>query len=243
VLLAAIRTLATLIGLGTYLIVVGLPTLLWTVVSRDPRLLYSAGGFALWLGFALSGLRVVVTGAEHIQSGPAVYAANHSSNLEPPAVFLALRRLFPALSVLYKAELRRIPILVWVFDAAGFVPLERANRGQSLPAVENAAKSLAGGRSFIIFPEGTRSKTGALLPFKKGGFLMAIQAQVPIVPVAVSGARLAMDRGSILIKPVTIRVDLAPPVSTAGLAFADRDVVVQQVRSAIEARLPDRPSS
>jgi 1-acyl-sn-glycerol-3-phosphate acyltransferase len=229
--------------MAAYVIVVGLPTLLWTFVTRDPRLLYSAGGFGLWMGFALAGVRVQVAGAEHIQSGPAVYAANHSSNMEPPAVFLALRRLFPALSVLYKAELRRLPILVWVFDAAGFVPLERANRGQSLPAVENAAKALAGGRSFVIFPEGTRSKSGALLPFKKGGFLMAIQAQVPIVPVAVSGALAAMDRGSVLIKPVTVRVEFAPPVSTAGLVFADRDVVVQQVRSAIEARLPGRPSS
>jgi 1-acyl-sn-glycerol-3-phosphate acyltransferase len=213
--------------------------LLWTLATHDPRLLYVAGGFSLWLGFALSGVRVQVVGREHIQTGqPAVYAANHSSNLEPPAVFLALRRLFPALSVLYKAELRRLPILVWVFDAAGFIPLERANRSQSLPAVEQAAKALAAGRSFVIFPEGTRSKTGALLPFKKGGFLMAIQAQVPIVPVAVSGARTAMDRGSILIKPVTIRVEFAPPVATAGLAFADRDGVVQQVRSAIESRLP-----
>jgi 1-acyl-sn-glycerol-3-phosphate acyltransferase len=202
-------------------------------------LLFGAGALCLQFGFALSGVRIEVVGAHHIPvHQPAVYAANHSSNLEPPAVFLALRRLFPMLSVLYKAELRRLPVLVWVFDAAGFVPLERANRGQSLPAVENAAKALAAGRSFIIFPEGTRSKTGALLPFKKGGFLMAIQAQVPIVPVAVSGARAAMDRGSILIKPVTVRVEFAPPVPTAGLAFSDRDEVVQQVRAAIDARLP-----
>jgi 1-acyl-sn-glycerol-3-phosphate acyltransferase len=218
---------------------VGPPVLLWTVLSRDPRLLYHAGGFGLWLGFTLSGLRVQIVGAENIQTGgPAVYAANHSSNIEPPAVFFALRSLFPKVSVLYKAELRRVPILVWVFDAAGFVPLERANKGQSLPAVNKAAKALTGGRSFIIFPEGTRSKTGELLPFKKGGFVMAVQAQVPVVPVSVSGARDAMRRGGILIYPATVRVEFGPPVMTHGLEFEDRNTLVQQVRSAIESRLP-----
>lgn len=238
-LLAAIRTLATYIGVGAHILLVGPPVLVWTLISKDPRLLYRAGGFGIWLGFALSGLRVQVVGAEHIQTRrPAVYAANHSSNVEPPAVFLSLRVLFPALRMLYKAELRKIPILVWVFDAAGFVPLERANRGQSLPAVEAAARALASGLSFIIFPEGTRSKTGELLPFKKGGFVMALQAQVPVVPVAVSGARDAMRRGSILIRPVTVRVEFAPPISTAGLGFTDRERLAQQVRAAIAARLP-----
>lgn len=238
-LLAAIRTLATYIGVGAHILLVGPPVLLWTVISKDPRLLYRAGGFGVWLGFALSGVRVQVVGTEHIQTGrSAVYAANHSSNVEPPAVFLSLQALFPALSMLYKAELRKVPILVWIFDAAGFVPLERANRGQSLPAVDHAARALAAGRSFIIFPEGTRSKTGELLPFKKGGFVMALQAQVPVVPVAVSGARAAMGRGSILIRPVTVRVEFAPPIATAGLGLADREQLAQQVRAAIDARLP-----
>lgn len=237
--LAAIRTLAAYLGVGAHIIIVGPPVLLWTVISKDPRLLYHAGAFGVWLGFALSGLRIQVVGAEHIQKGrPAVYAANHSSNIEPPAVFLALRMLSPALKMLYKAELRKIPILVWVFDAAGFVPLERANRGQSLPAVNNAARTLAAGRSFIIFPEGTRSKTGELLPFKKGGFVMALQAQVPVVPVAVSGARDAMRRGSVLIRPAIVRVEFCPPVSTAGLAFGDRELLAQRVRAQIEAHLP-----
>ena len=220
------------------MVVAGIPALLWTLIVRNPRLLYRVGEFGIWLGLALAGIRVDVVGRENILVGrPAVYAANHRSSIEPPVVFFALRSLFPHLSILYKAELRRLPILVWAFDAAGFVPLERANSGQSLPAVDRAAKVLAGGRSFMIFPEGTRSRTSDLLPFKKGGFVMAIQAQAPVVPVAVSGSGTALKRGSMVIRSGTIRVEFAPAIPTAGMTFADRSELVNAVRDSITSRL------
>lgn len=237
--IATVRTLATLVGVLFYVLVFAPAGLIWTAMVGNPRLLYAIGECGVRLGFGLAGIRIVVEGAEHIRrDGPAVYAANHASNIEPPAVFLALRDLFPKLAVLYKAELRKLPLLVQVFDAAGFVPLERANPGQSLPAVNRAADALRSGTSFVIFPEGTRSKTGALLPFKKGGFVMAISAEAPIVPVAISGARRAMRKGSVLIWPATVTVSFAPAVPTTGKDFADRDGVIRQVRAAIEARLP-----
>ena len=234
---AAIRTFLACSIVGLYVLLCGPPVLLWTLVTRSPWLLYQAGAAGIEAGFALAGIRLRVRGLEHLQTTAAVYACNHSSNVEPPAVFLALRALFPQLRVLYKAEMRRLPVLVWVFDVGGFVPVERANRGQSWPAVDRAADGLRGGASFVIFPEGTRSRTGELLPFKKGGFLMALKAQVPIVPVAVSGGRSAMRKGSPLIWPTTISIELAPPVSTDGLDFDDRDALVDRVRSAISERL------
>ena len=238
-LIAAVRTLATVAGVGLYVLLVAPPALLWTVISRDPRFLYVCGGGGVRLGLLLAGIRVVARGTEHIQHrSSAVYAANHASNIEPPVLFHALRSLYPNVAVLYKAELRKIPLLVWVWDAAGFVPIERANPGQSLPAVNRASDALKAGKSFMIFPEGTRSKTGALLPFKKGGFVMAIAAQVPVVPVTITGARNAMRKGSPLVWPATVTVEFAPPVSTAGLLFTQRDDVIKQVRAAIEARLP-----
>ena len=232
--IASLRTVAALVILSLYVFLVGPPALIWTLVSRDVRLLYRAGQAALWVGFGLVGIRVRIIGSENILRGrAAVYASNHGSNIDPPAVFAALAPLFPRVRVLYKAELRRLPVLVWVFDAAGFVPVERANRGQSLPAVERARDALRAGNCFLVFPEGTRSQTGELLPFKKGGFIMAIGAQVPVVPIVISGARDAMHKGSLVINPVTVSVHFGAPISTSGMGLEDRDVLVERVRAAM----------
>jgi 1-acyl-sn-glycerol-3-phosphate acyltransferase len=195
--------------------------------------LYGTAGLGVRMGFALVGIDVRLAGVEHLRPGPVVYASNHSSNVDSPAVFYALRSLFPRVRVLYKAELRKLPVLVWAFDVAGFVPVSRGNRNQSWGAVDRAAEALREGNAFFVFPEGTRSRTGELLPFKKGGFVMALKAQAPIVPVVVSGGRLAMRKGSSLIWPATVTVRLLPAVPTVGLTYEDRDLVIERVRAAM----------
>jgi 1-acyl-sn-glycerol-3-phosphate acyltransferase len=232
-----LRSILTYLTVSLYVLIVGPPVLAIAFLTGSASLLYRAGHFGVRLGLFLSGMRTKVEGFEHLQRNrAAVYAVNHTSNVEPPIIFDMLSPLFPGLKILYKAELRKLPVLVRAFDLAGFVPLERQNREQSLPAIDGAAQALRNGSSFLIFPEGTRSRTGELLPFKKGGFIMAIQAQAPIVPVAISGARSAMRKGSPWIRPVTVTVRLGPPLETTGLTLDDRDSLVTRARDEV-ARL------
>ncbi|MGH9159017.1 MAG: lysophospholipid acyltransferase family protein, partial [Vicinamibacteraceae bacterium] len=126
------------------------------------------------------------------------------------------------LKIVYKEELRRLPILGRGFEVVRFVPIDRRDREQSTRAIERAAVQARAGDSFLMFPEGTRSATGELLPFKMGAFLLAVRAQVPIVPVAIAGADRAMRKGSPLIWPTDVRVHFGEPVATTGLGVESR---------------------
>lgn len=235
-----LRSIVTYVSLSLYVLLVGSPFVLLALIVGSPRLLYRVGHIGVRLGLLLSGIRYTVSGIEHVDPGrAAVYAVNHASNVEPPILFDALSPLFPRLRILYKAELRRLPVLTRAWDLAGFVPLERGNPDQSLPAIDRAAEALREGNSFLIFPEGTRSRTGALLPFRKGGFIMALKGGAPVVPVAIKGAREAMRKGSPWIRPVTVRVAFGPPVETAGLTLDDRDKLIAKVRAEVERLLKD----
>jgi len=236
--IAAVRSVLTYVAVSLYVLVMGPPVLLIAFAAGSPQVLYLAGLGGIRLGLFLAGIRTEASGTEHIQHHrAAVYAINHASNVEPPVVFNLLHDLFPRLRILYKAELRKLPILVRAFDLAGFVPLERGNRDQSLPAIERAVEALRGGNSFLIFPEGTRSRTGELLPFKKGGFIMALKAQAPVVPVAISGARAAMRKGSLIIRPVRVRIRVGAPIETVGMTVDDRDALIARVRAEVERLL------
>jgi 1-acyl-sn-glycerol-3-phosphate acyltransferase len=167
-----------------------------------------------------------------------LFISNHQSNIDPPILYRALH---PRLHFVYKSELQAIPILPRAFNMAGFIPIERRNLERAMAALDQGAAALRAGTSFLMFPEGTRSRTGALLPFKKGGFVMAINAQAPIVPVAISGARAAMRKGSRIIRPVIVSIRVGRPVETTGLTPDDRDTAIDEVRARIQQMLDEGP--
>ena len=182
------------------------------------------------LALRLAGIRYRIVGRENVPDRAVVYCSNHESNVDPAVLFQGLD---PMLHVLYKAELHRVPLMGMAFDIGGFVAVDRADRRKSFASVDAAVASLGRGNSFLIFPEGTRSRTGELLPFKKGGFIMALQAQVPIVPVAVSGGRASMRKGSAIVRPVRVTVRI-------GAAGAHRGPHRRRPRRAHRARADRR---
>lgn len=237
--IAAVRSLATYVAASLYLLVAGPLGIFVAVPLKLKRLLYALGHGGTWLALGMAGIRSRVVGRANVPAGRAVvFCANHQSNVDPPVLFLTLH---PQLHILFKAELRALPLLGRVMESGGFVAVDRGRRDEALASIEVAAASLRAGNSFLIFPEGTRSPTDELLPFKKGGFIMAITAQAPIVPVAITGGRSAMRKGSWIIRPVVTSVRIGAPIVTAGRTVDQRDDIVAEVRAAIEGLLAQGP--
>jgi 1-acyl-sn-glycerol-3-phosphate acyltransferase len=221
-----------------YIAIAGPIGLIVGIVLRSTDGLYRLGHGGVRLALALAGIRWRVAGRDNVPGTAVVYCSNHESNVDPPVLFEALH---PRLKILYKAELRKFPIMKTAFDVAGFVAVDRADREQAFASIAKGAESLRQGHTFLIFPEGTRSRTGHLLPFKKGGFIMAIEAGAPIVPVAIQGGRDSMRKGSAFVRPVKVSVRIGKPVPTAGLSMNDRDGLIAQVRGEVQKLLDEGP--
>jgi 1-acyl-sn-glycerol-3-phosphate acyltransferase len=230
-----IRTLFVGVFLSLYILIVGPPLLLYTLISRNPDPLYWAGINGVMFFVRAAGVRVRVSGIERIPPGVCLFAANHTSSADAPAVVGAIPR---RIAILLKESLFRYPIVGAAFRLAKFIPVDRRSRDSALESLEKAVQELRTGQSFLIYPEGTRSPDGRLQKFKKGAVVMAIQAGVPIVPVACSGAHRVMEKRSLAMHPGEILVEFLNPIDSTTFTLEQREDLNQRLHDELAAGLP-----
>jgi 1-acyl-sn-glycerol-3-phosphate acyltransferase len=207
----------------------------WTLITRDTRLLFRVGFWITRAGLPLVGVRVVVKGFERFPRGASIVMANHSSNLDPDV----LLPLLPGRVVIYlKASLMKIPVLGYAMRLAGFIPVQRDGSVESAKAAsELAQRALEQGSCLVLFPEGTRSRDGSLLPFKRGPFFLAMESGAPVAPVSIRGATRLLPKGSKNLRAGTVTVTFHAPLRPAD--FSNKEELMEAVRSAIESGMSD----
>ncbi|MCI0354286.1 MAG: 1-acyl-sn-glycerol-3-phosphate acyltransferase [Acidobacteria bacterium] len=230
--------LRTLVWAGFYFLVapfaalVGFP---WTFLSGKVDFLYRICMWAAFTGVRLAGIQVTVEGLDRLERGRNyIFMSNHVSNVDPPILAPLIPP--PRTSVLVKKEVFRIPLLSRAMRMGSLVPVDRSKRDAAVESLNAAVEVLRSGISMMVFPEGTRSPDGRLLPFKKGPFYLAIETGVPVVPVTILGTYEIMPKGSFSLRSGTATVIFHAPVEPA--AFASREALMEAVREKIGSVLP-----
>ncbi len=165
-------------------------------------------------------------------SRPHIFVMNHQSMFDIPCAFAAL----PAnLRFVAKHSLRHVPFIGWYMAFTGMIFVNRRNRQEAVRSLHLAGQRIREGANILAYPEGTRSHDGSILPFKKGPFVLAIEAGVPIIPVAIEGSGDVLPRDGFRIRPRVVRMKVGQPIETAGLKSKDRDELLRRTRDAIIA--------
>ncbi len=221
--------------LGLVTLVIGVPGIVLALVLPGRRLkarlfhVVSKSYARVVLG--VFGVRVAASGLGNVDPArPYVFMSNHLSHVDAPALALVIPQ---PLHWVFKKELARIPVFGWVLLACGQIMVDRSDPERSRATLSRALAGLSGNSSVMIYPEGTRSRDGALQPFKKGGFWMALHAGLPIVPVRVSGTREIVPAGTLDVTPGTARIAICPPVETRGRTPDDIPDLMVRVREAM----------
>ena len=226
------RTVFYLIPLVTlYTIVLGSVSLMSTFIDRSGNVAHRCARMWARLILRTTGVRVAITGLEHLQPGRSyVFAANHQSIYDIPILFGSIPF---QLRIVAKESLGRIPFMGWHLHRAGHLLVDRRNPGPDI--VQKMRRLVSESSSLIVFPEGTRSVDGTTGRFKKGPFLVAMDARLPVVPVSVAGSRHVMKKGRLMVCPGNIDLTIHPPIPTADLPRENVLRFAEEVRVIVAA--------
>jgi 1-acyl-sn-glycerol-3-phosphate acyltransferase len=230
-----IRTFLFALFITLFILLAGLPLILWSALTHSIRAMYRTAMRGFRMAFWLAGIRVRAEGLENIPPGVCIFAINHVSNIDPPVAALAIPR---RISVLAKKEVFRIPLVGRALRLADVISVDRADREAAVASVADAVAHLQAGLSFMVFPEGTRSPDGRLMPFKRGAFLMAMQAAVPVVPVSLCGSQKVLPKGAWIIRPGEIVVRFGQPVEATAYSADQRMDFLREVQNRVADGLP-----
>jgi len=224
-----------LFSLGVLTLVMGVPAILLALLlpgkARKGKLFLVVSRTYARISLWFFRIKVEGRGKGNVVAEKAyVFMSNHISHADSPALALVISH---PLHWVFKKELAQIPVFGWVLLACGQIMVDRSAPEKSRAALEEALAGLSGNNSVMIYPEGTRSRDGNLQPFKKGGFWMALQVGLPIVPVRVSGSREVVAADTLRIRPGTITVEIFPPIETRGKTAADIPDLMAEVREAM----------
>jgi 1-acyl-sn-glycerol-3-phosphate acyltransferase len=236
---AVIRSAGCWVLLTLFTLVVGLthiPSSLVAPEGRVPRWLEMA---YMWAILHASNVKLTADGLKNVEPGRSyIVMANHRSMYDIPVLHYLLGR-GRDLRWIGKQEVQKVPVFGWAYRVSRHVAIDRENRWAAIETLRRAAEESRAGVSFVIMPEGTRGTGKELLPFKKGGFHLALDTGLPILPVAIAGSEKLMRKGSWYILPGSIHVSVRPVVETRDFEREDIEGLLERVRSAISAGLPD----
>jgi 1-acyl-sn-glycerol-3-phosphate acyltransferase len=228
---SSLTILITYVVLALPAAAIGIP---WALLTGNIGPLYRWSMWIMRAGLRLARIGVEVRGEEHIPTRPCIFMANHVSNLDPP---ILLPELPFRSSFFLKRSLIRIPILGLGMRLADFIPVDRDGRLESArESVKVGIRVLASGVNICTFPEGTRSRNGRLLPFKKGAFFLAMESGAPVIPISIWGSEHMMTKGSLRIMPGTAHLTFHPALDPQ--QFTSREELILAVRAAIASGLP-----
>jgi 1-acyl-sn-glycerol-3-phosphate acyltransferase len=230
-----IRAVIALVTFVVYTLVLAAVAALSGLWDRSGETVLRIGRFWSRQVLAASGVKLKIEHhAELDPSRPYVFMCNHASTIDVWAAFIAVPVSFRFIA---KKQLARIPLFGWAMAAGRMIFIDRQNAVAARRSIEEAARRIRAGQSVVIFPEGTRTRDGKLMPFKKGGFHLAIDSGAAIVPMAISGSRALMPRKAMLIQAGEVRLQFGEPVPTAGLGTADRERTLKLVRERVAEML------